>query len=123
MIAPASSSTAKILCDHPLGKEDTAKPMQLPDASNVPANMLFPIDGTAFDMLPRFIDHEYVDPADMWMRGTAASLGIVKGKAFAPDPGLRATLDRAARVAFGMSRAVDYGLGGVFTKFTKTGSS
>jgi hypothetical protein len=69
-------------------------------------------------MLARFIDHEYVDPADMWMRGIAASLGIVKGKTFAPDPGLRATLDRAARVAFGMSRAIDYGPGG-FTKWFK----
>jgi hypothetical protein len=101
---------------YPLGKEDSAKPMQFPDASNVPANMLFPTDGTAFDMLARFIDHEYVDSADMWMRGVAASLGIVKGKAFAPHPGLRATLDKAARVAFGMSRAVDYGPGGVFTR-------
>jgi hypothetical protein len=101
---------------YPLGKEASAKPMQFPDASNVPANMLFPTDGTAFDMLARFIDHEYVDPADMWMRGIAASLGIVKGKAFAPDVGLRATFDRAARVAFGMSRAVSYGPGG-FTKW------
>jgi hypothetical protein len=102
---------------YPLGKQDSAKPMQFPDASNVPANMLFPTDGAAFDMLARFIDHEYVDPADMWMRGIAASLGIVKGKPFAPDTGLRATLDRAARVAFGMSRAVDYGPGAAFTKF------
>ncbi len=42
--------------------------------------------GTAFDMLARFIDHEYVDPADMWMRGIAASLGIVKGKPSRPTP-------------------------------------
>ena len=90
---------------------------QGPLVSNVPANMLFPTDGAAFDMLARFIDHEYVDPADMWMRGIAASFGIVKGKPFAPDTGLRATLDRAARVAFGMSRAVDYGQGAAFTKF------
>ena len=40
---------------------------------------------TAFDMLSRFIEHEYVDPADMYMRGMAAELGIVKGKPFAPD--------------------------------------
>jgi hypothetical protein len=33
----------------------------------------------------------------MWMRGVAASLGIVKGKPFAPDASLRATLDRAAQ--------------------------
>jgi hypothetical protein len=71
---------------YPLEKRGSAKPMQFPDASNAAANMLFPTDGTAFDMLARFIDHEYVDPADMWMRGIAASFGIVKGKAFAPMP-------------------------------------
>jgi hypothetical protein len=36
----------------------------------------------AFDMLSRFINHEYVDPADMYMRGMAAELGIVKGQPF-----------------------------------------
>jgi hypothetical protein len=61
---------------YPLGKKETAKPMQFPDASGVPANMLYPEDGTAFDMLARFIDHEYVDPAHMYMRGMAAELGI-----------------------------------------------
>jgi hypothetical protein len=101
---------------YPLGKRESAKPMQFPDASNVPANMLFPTDGTAFDMLARFINHEYVDPTDMWMRGVAASLGIVKGKTFEPDSAARATLDRAARVAFGMSRVVAQGSSG-FTKW------
>ena len=47
---------------YPLGKQDTAKPMQFPDASGVAVNMLYPQDGTAFDMLSRFIEHEYVDP-------------------------------------------------------------
>jgi hypothetical protein len=42
--------------------------------------------------------------ADMWMRGVAASLGIVKGRAFGPYTAMRAALDRAARIAFGMSR-------------------
>ena len=59
---------------YPLGKKETAKPMQFPDASGVPANMLYPEDGTAFDMLARFIDHEYVEPAHMYMRGMAAEL-------------------------------------------------
>src|SRR3990172_5764491 len=49
---------------YPLGKKASAKPMQFPDASVVAANMLYPQDGTAFDMLSRFIDHEYVAPAD-----------------------------------------------------------
>ncbi len=42
--------------------------MQFPDASVVLTNMLYPQDGTAFDMLTRFINSEYVDPADMYMR-------------------------------------------------------
>lgn len=52
----------------------------------------------------------------MWMRGVAANLGIVKGKVFEPDTALRATLDRAARTAFAMSRVAASGPGG-FTKW------
>ena len=69
---------------YPLGKKAAAKPMQFPDASAVPANMLYPSDGSAFDMLNRFIQHEYADPADMEMRGMLAALGIEKGKPFNP---------------------------------------
>jgi hypothetical protein len=77
---------------YPLGKKENAKPMQFPDASNVPVNLLFPTDGSAFDMLARFINHEYVDLADMWMRGVTATLGIVKGKPFSSDANMRVTL-------------------------------
>jgi hypothetical protein len=45
---------------YPLGKQDTAKPMQFPDPSAVAVNMLYPQDASAYDMLARFIDHEYV---------------------------------------------------------------
>ena len=93
---------------YPLGKKETAKPMQFPDASGVPANMLYPQDGTAFDMLSRFINHEYVDPADMYMRGMAAELGIVKGQPFAPDDKTRAVLDQAARTATRMGHILVY---------------
>jgi hypothetical protein len=85
---------------YPLGKEASAKPMQFPNASVVPANMLYPTDGSAFDVLARFIEHEYVDPADMEMRGMLATLGIEKGKPFNPDQHLRGLLDQGARTAF-----------------------
>jgi len=39
--------------------------------------MLFGEDGTYFDMLPQFINDEYVDPANMDMRNMLASIGIV----------------------------------------------
>jgi hypothetical protein len=91
---------------YPLGKEASAKPMQFPDASKTPANMLYPRDGSAYDMLSRYIDHEYVDPQDMEMRGIVASLGIVKGQPFKPDAHEREILDRAAKTAFAMTRVI-----------------
>lgn len=93
---------------YPLGKKATAKPMQFPDASGVPANMLYPQDGAAFDMLNRFIQHEYVDPTQMYMRGVAAELGIVKGQPFAPDDKSRALLDKAARTATRIGHVTAY---------------
>jgi hypothetical protein len=93
---------------YPLGKKDSAKKMEFPDASGVPANMLYPQDGSAFDMLARYIAHEYVDPADAEIRGMAASLGIVKGEPFEPDARAKGMLDKAARTATRISHASAY---------------
>jgi len=62
----------------------------------------------AVDMLWRYIDTEYVDPADMDMRGMVAALGIVKGQPFAPDAKARALLDKAARTATRMGHVMAY---------------
>jgi hypothetical protein len=93
---------------YPLGNEESARPMQFPDASVVPANMLYPQDGSAFDMLARFIEHEYVDPADMEMRGMAAAIGIVKGQPFTPDAHARELLNKAALTATRMGHVVAF---------------
>lgn len=93
---------------YPLGKKATAKAMQFPNGSAQPANMLYPGDAAAFDMLARFVEHEYVDPQDMEMRGVLATLGIVKGQPFTPDARTRALLDKGAKTAYRMSRAIDY---------------
>jgi hypothetical protein len=89
---------------YPLGKEATAKPMQFPDASGVPVNMLFPRGAGAFDMLQRAIDDEWVDPMDMDLRGMLAAIGIVKGEPFKPAAAERAILDKAAHRALAMAR-------------------
>ncbi|KQU93592.1 hypothetical protein ASD00_23170 [Ensifer sp. Root31] len=94
---------------YPLGKEATAKKMEFPDASGVAVNMLYPQDGAAFDMLARFVEHEYVDPKDFEMRGMAADLGIIKGQAFAPDEEMRKLLDDAAKTASRMAHGLGYG--------------
>jgi hypothetical protein len=93
---------------YPLGHEATARGMVFPDASDAPANMLYPQDGNAFEMLSRFIDHEYVDPADMEMRGVLAGLGIIQDKPFAPDGPTLDLLDKAARTASRIGHAIAY---------------
>lgn len=89
---------------YPLGKEASAKPMTFPDASGEPLNMLFARDASAFDMIKRAIDEEYVDPPDMDMRGMLAAIGIVKGEPFEPSAADRVILDAAALRALEMAR-------------------
>ncbi|KAF0811983.1 hypothetical protein IGB42_03525 [Andreprevotia sp. IGB-42] len=93
---------------YPLGKEATAKPMQFPNASKTPVNMLYPTDGKAFEMLSRFIDNEYADPQDMEMRGMLAALGIIKGRPFRPDARVGSLLDKAARTAAKIGHSISY---------------
>ena len=88
---------------YPLGKEASAKPMQFPDGSSVSVDMLPPTDDSAFDMLKRIIDAEYVDPADMDMRGMIAGIGIIKGQPFKPDAHARAILNAAAHRGYEMA--------------------
>jgi hypothetical protein len=88
---------------YPLGKEAEAKPMEFPNASGVPVNMLYPTDFSAFEMLDRYIQHEYADPADFEFRGMAQALGIEKGKPFNPDEKTRKILDLAAKTAWRMA--------------------
>ncbi|CAG2139155.1 DUF1254 domain-containing protein [Cupriavidus numazuensis] len=91
---------------YPLGQKAAAKPMQFPDGNAKPADLLFPRDIRYFEMMSRFIDSEYVDPADLDMRGFLHTIGIEKGKPFSPSPEMRTLLDRAAQTAFKMSKVV-----------------
>jgi hypothetical protein len=58
--------------------------------------MLYPTDGSAFDMLAHFIGHAFADPADMEMRGMLAALGI--------HP--RALLDKGAKTAYRVGHSI-----------------
>ena len=93
---------------YPLGKKDSAKPMQFPDASGVPVNMLFPSDGRYFELLSRFIDSEVVELADVDWRGMLAAIGIVKGQPFKPDDRTKAILNAAAKTAFKTSKVLAF---------------
>jgi hypothetical protein len=93
---------------YPLNRRDSAKPMQFPDASGVPANMLPISDGAAFDQLKQLVDSEDATLASPDGLGMLASIGIVKGQPLAPDAKTRTILDRAAKTAYKMSRVVGF---------------
>ncbi len=57
-------------------------------------------DHSWFEKLATFVDDEPVRPRDKVMVGMLGSLGIIKGKPFAPDAGMVAALDAAARDAY-----------------------
>ena len=59
-------------------------PMQYPDASGVPANMLPAREVSAFDQLKVLVDSEGPHLADPDWLGMLAAIGIVKGRPFSP---------------------------------------
>jgi hypothetical protein len=93
---------------YPLNGKDAAKPMQFPDASGVPANMLPVSDGGAFDQLKQLVDSEGATLAESDSLGMLAAIGIVKGQPFQPEAHTREILDRAAKTAYKMSRVIGF---------------
>lgn len=91
---------------YPLGGEASARPMQFPDASGVPANMLPVSDGSVFEHLKQLVDSEVGNLASPDGLGMLASIGIVKGRPFNPDAHDRTILDRAAKTAYRTSRVI-----------------
>jgi hypothetical protein len=91
---------------YPLGGQASAKPMQFPDASGVPANMLPVSNAGAFVQLKALVDSESPQLADPDWRGMLVAIGIVQGQPFNPDAAVRAILDRAAKTAYKMSRVI-----------------
>jgi hypothetical protein len=85
---------------YPWGSLDKDRlPMQFPNASNVPVNMMYPTDFSYWEKLKAFVDYEPVDAIAPETRGILASIGIIKGVPFNPDAQSRETLTRAVETA------------------------
>ena len=93
---------------YPLNGKEASRPMQFPDASGVPVDMLPIRDGTAFDELRKLVESEGTSLADSDSLGMLASIGIAKGRPFEPDVKTRAILDHAAKTAYKMSRVIGF---------------
>lgn len=89
---------------HPLHAE--RRPMEFRHVSDVPANALFPRDGSYFDMLNAFVQSDRVDTVDPYMHGVLAALGIAKGRPFAPTGRERELLDLGARTGWKTAKTI-----------------
>jgi len=93
---------------YPLAAAANPPEMVFPNGSGVVADMVYPRDLRYFEMLAEFVNHEYVAPEDWAMRGMMASLGIAKGKAFAPGERMTEILTAAVDVGMKMAGAVRF---------------
>ncbi len=90
-------------------------PLDTPDrtgkyinVSAVGMNPLPPENGSFFAMLDQIIQHEPTSLFDAELLGRLATLGIEKGKPFAPDARMQGIFDRAAQQGTAMARTIVY---------------
>ena len=78
------------------------------DMSGKPFNMVGPADYRFWEMLNQVIQNEPTDAVDPTTLGFWASIGIQKGKPFAPDERMKKILTEAAAVGDATGRALAY---------------
>lgn len=91
---------------YPLGKKDSAKPMEFKYASGKSHEMLPRTDIKAFEQLKWLVDSEGKNLADADGLGMLAGVGIVQGRPFSPDAHTKEILNNAAQTAYKMSRVI-----------------
>ena len=95
---------------YPLGESPDAHPVQYVDLSGKPSNFVPPADYTFWELLDQAIQDEPPQGSDPTTLGLFASIGIEKGKPFAPDQRMRAILTDAANIGAVTARTVAYQL-------------
>ncbi len=80
-------------------EEKSIKPMKFPDASGKRLNMMYPTDNTYWTKLKDFVDYEPIEAIDPELRGTLASIGIIKDKPFKPTTAQQELLKKAVETA------------------------
>lgn len=78
------------------------------NCSGMGANTLPPEDGSYFTKLNDVIQHEPTELFSPELLGQLATLGIEKGKPFAPDARMKKIFDQGAQQGVAMSRAIVY---------------
>lgn len=103
---PAVQGVKDHLKIYPLAQADNPVPAKLVNASGVPANFVMPTDYSFWELLNKVIQEEPPEGSDPTTLGLFASIGIEKGKPFAPDARMKEILTDAANVGAVTARAL-----------------
>jgi hypothetical protein len=93
---------------YPLGQSLAASRLTFVNMSGKPFNMVAPADYSFWEMLNQVVQEEPTDSVDATTLGFWASVGIVKGKPFAPDARMKKILTEAAALGDATGRALAY---------------
>lgn len=91
---------------YPLAEKDNAKKMELVDLSGVEFNTVHTNDYSFYEHLAEWINEEHIDMLDEETKGLFASIGIEKGKAFAPDERMKKILTEAVAIGNAAARSI-----------------
>ena len=91
---------------YPLAKKANPPKMEYVSGSSVSFNTIHPNDHTFYDHIHDIIEKEPLDMLDPETRGLFASIGIEKGKPFAPDARMKKILTDAVAIANATARSI-----------------
>ena len=104
--APAVKATKEKFRIYPLSRKDNPPAMNFVNVSGVFHNTIHRMDYGFWEELNETIQAEPLEGLDVDLRGLIASIGIEKGKNFAPDARMKKILTEAAKVGSVTARAL-----------------
>jgi hypothetical protein len=94
---------------YPLSAAGAPPQMEFLNGSNTDMDFLFPDNLRYFELLARLVEDEPLDAFGPLERAQMQSIGIEKGKPFAPDEHMKTLLSEAAQLGGAIARARTYG--------------
>lgn len=105
---PGVDEVKKSMKIYPLVQAENPPALNFVNMSGKPFNMVGPADFRFWEMLNQVVQEEPTDSVDATTLGLWASIGIQKGKPFAPDARMKKILTEAAAVGDATGRALAY---------------
>ena len=102
----AAVKNAKTLKVYPLAKKDNPPKTEFFSGSNKSFNTVHPNDATFYEHIDHIIQYEPLEMIDAETRGLLASIGIEKGKKFAPDARMKKILTDGVAIANAIARTI-----------------